>query len=192
MGVIFPHINSSRMYSLDGFYSTSSELNMYKPEDAKSAVRISKYPPQGSRSMTGQLPVFSLKVTPQDRVISESNTSASSVIVMIETKVGVQNANEIAAVEGVDVILVGSNDLAIELGVPGGFESQVFRSALESISDACRRHGKIMGLAGLYDNFEIQNWAINTLGVRFMLCQLDSGIIAAGAARCAAAVPRAN
>ncbi|MDE9440040.1 hypothetical protein EWS82_13265, partial [Staphylococcus xylosus] len=89
------------------------------------------------------------------------NISASSVIVMIETKDAVENVDEIAAVEGVDVLLVGSNDLSIELGVPGGFQTPAFRSALESVSKACRRHGKTMGLAGLYDNYEIQNWAIN-------------------------------
>lgn len=77
--------------------------------------------------MTGQLPLFSLRPIPQDRVIEESNTSASSVIVMIETKDAVENVDEIAAVEGVDVLLVGSNDLSIELGVPGGFQTPAFR-----------------------------------------------------------------
>jgi len=170
MGVIFPHIHSS--------------------EDAKAAVSISKYPPSGSRSMTGQLPVFSLKTTSPDQVISESNTSASSVILMIETKDAIENVDEIAAVDGADVLLIGSNDLAIELGVPGGFQTPVFRSALESVSEACRRHGKIMGLAGVYDNYEFQHWAINALHVRFMLCQLDSGLIASGATKCVAAVPK--
>lgn len=158
-------------------------------EDAKAAVSISKYPPAGCRSMTGQLPVFSLRPIPQDRVIEESNRSASSVIVMIETKDAVENVDEIAAVEGVDVLLVGSNDLSIELGVPGGFQTPAFRSALESVSKACRRHGKTMGLAGLYDNYEIQNWAINTLHVRYMLCAIDSSLIASGATRCIAALP---
>ncbi|KAF4339691.1 phosphoenolpyruvate pyruvate domain protein [Fusarium beomiforme] len=169
MGVIFPHIHSSH--------------------DAKAAVSISKYPPAGCRSMTGQLPVFSLKTTPQDQVINESNTSASSVIIMIETKDAIKNINEIAAVDGVDVLLIGSNDLAIELGVPGGFQTHNFRSALESVSEACRRHGKTMGLAGIYDNYEIQDWAINTLGVRYMLCAIDSSLIASGATRCIAALP---
>ncbi|KUJ22227.1 Phosphoenolpyruvate/pyruvate domain-containing protein, partial [Mollisia scopiformis] len=169
MGIIFPHIHSS--------------------QDAKAAVSISKYPPFGSRSMTGQLPVFSLQATSHDRVINETNKSASSVVLMIETKDGIEKVDEIAAVEGVDMILIGSNDLAIELGVPGGFHTPIFRSALESVSEACRRHGKTMGLAGIYDNYEIQDWAINTLQVRYLLCQGDSGIIASGAARCIAAVP---
>ena len=139
--------------------------------------------------MTGQLPVFSLKTTPQDKVIHESNASASSVIIMIETRDGVANADQIAAVDGVDVLLIGSNDLAIELGVPGGFQTDVFRSALETISKACKKHGKIMGLAGIYENYEIQNWAINQLGVKFLLCTQDSAAIAQGAAKSIVAVP---
>ena len=76
--------------------------------------------------MTGQLPVFSLKPTRPQQVIGESNASASSVILMIETKDGVENADEIAAVDGADVLLIGSNDLSIELGVPGGFQTLSF------------------------------------------------------------------
>jgi 2-keto-3-deoxy-L-rhamnonate aldolase RhmA len=140
--------------------------------------------------MTGQLPVFSLKPTPSDRVIHESNSSASSVILMIETTDGINNVDEIAAVDGADVLLIGSNDLSIELGVPGNFQSPVFRSALEAVSVACRRHGKTMGLAGIYDNYELQNWAVNTLHVRYMLCQIDSAIIASGAAKCIVALPK--
>ncbi|EKV06092.1 Phosphoenolpyruvate/pyruvate domain-containing protein [Penicillium digitatum] len=169
MGVIFPHIHSA--------------------EHARRAVNTSKYPPMGSRSMTGQLPFFSLKTTPTGQVIDESNSIASSVILMIETKDAIDSVDEIAAVDGADVLLVGSNDLAIDLGIPGGFHTPIFRSALERISRACRQHGKIMGLAGIYDNYQIQNWAINTLGVRFMLCQQDSGLIASGAVECLRKLP---
>ncbi|KAI6750499.1 hypothetical protein HG530_014780 [Fusarium avenaceum] len=143
---------------------------------------------QGCRSMTGQLPVISLKTFPQPQVISEINTSASTVFVMIENKSAVEKVDEIAAVDGVDVVLVGSNDLAIELGVPGEFRSEVFRGALTAVSKACKKHGKVMGLAGIYDQADIHDWAIHSLGVRFMLCQQDSGLIAGGAVKCLASV----
>lgn len=42
--------------------------------------------------------------------------------------------DDIAAVDGVDILLIGSNDLAIELGVPGQFESTGFRDTLEKVS----------------------------------------------------------
>ncbi|KAI0972282.1 Pyruvate/Phosphoenolpyruvate kinase-like domain-containing protein [Xylaria arbuscula] len=170
MGVIFPHIHSA--------------------VDARAAVSISKYPPAGHRSMTGQLPVFSLRPVPVTQVAKESNVTASSVFLMIETRDAIDNIDEIAAVDGGDVLLIGSNDLTIELGVPGDFNSEIYRSALEKVSSACRRHGKTMGLAGVYNNYAIQNWAINTLGVRYMLCGQDSSFIAAGAANSVDTVPR--
>ncbi|KAG5665093.1 hypothetical protein KAF25_008827 [Fusarium avenaceum] len=168
MGIIFPHVTSA--------------------VEAKAAVAISKYPPQGCRSMTGQLPVISLKTFPQPQVINEINTSASTVFVMIENKSAVEKVDEIAAVDGVDVVLVGSNDLAIELGVPGEFRSEIFRGALTEVSKACKEHGKVMGLAGIYDQADIHDWAIHSLGVRFMLCQQDSGLIAGSAVKCLASV----
>lgn len=138
--------------------------------------------------MTGQLPVFSMKATQTEKVVQETNDSASSVVVMIETREAIENVDSIAAVPGVDVLLIGSNDLAIELGVPAGFRTDTFRTALEAVSAACKKHGKIMGLAGIYDQGDIHSWAIHSLGVRYMLCQQDSGLIAGGAISCVSKV----
>ncbi|KAI0383987.1 Pyruvate/Phosphoenolpyruvate kinase-like domain-containing protein [Hypomontagnella monticulosa] len=160
MGVIFPHIKSKA--------------------DAEAAVSISKYPPWGKRSMTGQLPIFDLKPTSPEMVMTDSNEKGSSVFLMIETKESIQNINEIAAVRGVEVLLIGSNDLSIELGVPGQFKSEEFRSAVEAVSKACRTHGKIFGLAGIYENAELHDWALD-LGVGFILAQQDSGLLARSA-----------
>lgn len=144
-------------------------------------MSICKYPPQGVRSITGQLPLFSLKATPQESIISETNAKGSSVFLMIETKESVENVDDIASVQGADVILVGSNDLAIELGVPGQFRSNIFREALKVVSKACKKHGKVLGLAGIYDDHELHDWSINDLGVRFLLGGQDSAILARGA-----------
>ncbi|KAH7070251.1 HpcH/HpaI aldolase [Paraphoma chrysanthemicola] len=168
-GVIFPHIHTR--------------------DDAQAAVSISKYPPMGKRSMTGQLPLFSLRSLPQEQIIAESNAEGSTVFLMIETKESIGNADEIAAVEGVDVLLIGSNDLAIELGLPGQFDSERFRAALIKVSQACRKYGKIMGLAGIYDQPSIQDWAVNELGVGYILVGQDSGFLAKTSKASLAAIP---
>ncbi|KAF6817924.1 HpcH/HpaI aldolase [Colletotrichum plurivorum] len=178
MGIVFPHIHGR------------GEFHSSKTDDALAAVSICKYPPQGKRSITGQLPLFSLKATPQETIISETNANGSSVFLMIETKDSVERIDDIASVEGADVILVGSNDLAIELGVPGQFKSKIFKDAMEVISRACKRHGKIMGLAGIYDSHEMHDWAINQLGVRFLLGGQDSAILARGAKETMAAISK--
>ncbi|BCS29536.1 HpcH/HpaI aldolase family protein [Aspergillus puulaauensis] len=164
MGVVFPHIHG--------------------PEDARSAARISKYPPNGTRSMTGQLPQFSLLPTPIPTVIAAGNAAASTVFLMVETKTAVEPAvlDAIAAVPDVDILLVGANDLSIELGVPGQFESEVFRDALRAVSRAAGKHGKIMGLAGIYGNREVLEWAVRDLGVGWLLGGQDSGVLAGGMA----------
>lgn len=140
--------------------------------------------------MTGQLPIFSLRPTPVDAIVAYTNAHFSSVILMIETADSIQNIEEIASVEGVDALLIGSNDLAIELGVPGQFKSEAFRSALETVSAACRKYGKIFGIAGIYDDPEIHSWALNTLGARLLLVQQDSGLIAGAGKKAAEAVNR--
>lgn len=168
MGVIFPHIHTA--------------------EDARAAVEICKFPPRGQRSMWGQQPVLGLQARPLKDVVEACDTDASSVLVMIEGADSIANIDAIASTAGVDVLLVGCIDLSTDLGTPGAFNSKTFRTALEAVSRSCQHHGKTMGLAGLYNNRELQDWAINVLHVRFMLCQQDSNLLATGAMECAAAV----
>lgn len=139
--------------------------------------------------MTGQLPHFGFRGMATEKTIEIANQSTSTVFVMIESADAVENAAEIAAVEGVDVVLIGSLDLSIELGIPGNLDHPKYRDSLSAVSKACRAHGKIMGLAGVSDKHELQDWAINELGVRFILVQMDSTLLSSGAGEAARAVP---
>lgn len=188
MGVIFPHIHNKGTPPISPRAAKRQSADHAFLDDAASAVRISKYPPQGCRSATGQLPVFGLRPTPLADVIATSNAHASTVMLMIETKDSIENIDEIAAVPGADVLLVGSNDLSIELGCPGDHRADVFKKALEAISTACKKHGKVMGLAGIYDNPELQSWAVRELGVALMLGQQDSGLLANAGKQCVQAL----
>ena len=153
--------------------------------DAREAVAACKYPPKGRRSMWGQQPALGLRATAFTQVIEVCDSVASSVILMIEAFDSIENIDAIAGVENVDALLVGCLDLSTDMGIPGKFESAEFRAALERISAACQRYGKLMAIAGLYNNPEIQDWAINTLKVRFILCQQDSNLLATAAIECA-------
>lgn len=138
--------------------------------------------------MTGQLPLFQLRPTPTQTIVEWTNAHASTVILMIETADSVANVQDIASVDGVDVLLIGSNDLAIELGVPGQFTSPAFRNALQKVSAACRKSHKTFGLAGIYDAPDIQAWALKELGAGFMLVQQDSGVLSGASKKAADAV----
>ncbi|OKL60340.1 hypothetical protein UA08_04114 [Talaromyces atroroseus] len=140
---------------------------------------------RGSRSMISQLPILGLKGIPVDETIEALNSLGSTALVMIEDKHGVDAADEIAAIVGVEFFL----DLSIDLGISGKFTSDAYRTSIEKVSKACLKHGKVFGVAGINDLQELQERMINTLGARFMLIQQDSTLISQGASRAAKAVP---
>lgn len=142
--------------------------------------------------MWGQQPALKMRIAPYKELVELCNSITSSVILMIEAYDSIENIDSIAAVEGVDVLLVGCLDMSTDMGMPGEYQRSEFRKVLEIVSAACQRHGRLMGLAGLYNNPEIQDWAINELQVRFLLCQQDSNILAVGATECAVGVSQVD
>src|SRR5690348_17893295 len=80
-------------------------------EEARQAVDAARYPPQGNRSGGGVRPLMDFK-----RYVPAANEHVL-VAVMIETKRGVANAAAIAATPGVDMVFIGTGDLALSLGV---------------------------------------------------------------------------
>jgi 4-hydroxy-2-oxoheptanedioate aldolase len=72
-------------------------------------------------------------------------------LAMIETPLGVQNAQEIMAVPGIDGAFVGPNDLALGLGLErsSGLHSEQLRTSVDAIVSACQDNGKIVGGTGV-------------------------------------------
>ena len=92
----------------------------------------------------------------------------------------VTNADSIAAVPGVDMLLVGSNDLCAEMGIPGQFHHPKLKEAYEAASKACRKHGKAFGVGGVRSDPELQADLIR-LGARFFIAGNDTGYFLAAA-----------
>jgi 2-dehydro-3-deoxyglucarate aldolase/4-hydroxy-2-oxoheptanedioate aldolase len=67
-------------------------------------------------------------------------------IVQIESPSAVEQADQIAAVEGADVLFVGPTDLSHTLGIPGDFEHPRYVEAVERVAAACRSAGKCAGV----------------------------------------------
>lgn len=84
-------------------------------DEARRAVNRARFPPIGKRSVGGGYPIFDYRpVNVADAVPAlQENTL---VVCMIETREGLENIEEICAVDGIDVIHVGSNDLLTALG----------------------------------------------------------------------------
>lgn len=117
---------------------------------AEDLVHACKFPPMGSRSAIGSLPQLELR-----RIDAESlNASMNQLTVLnvlIETPLGIENIEAIAAVPGVDMISIGTNDLTAEMGVPGDVKHPRVRLAHEVAIEACKRQGKLLTIGGISD-----------------------------------------
>jgi len=108
------------------------------------------HPPLGKRSVGGPAPQLAYEGMPiadQTRLVNENIL----VVVMIESPTAVANADAMAAIEGVDVLLIGTNDLCAEMGVAGQFGHDDVRAAYDAVGSACRNNGKHLGMGGVYD-----------------------------------------
>jgi 2-keto-3-deoxy-L-rhamnonate aldolase RhmA len=100
-------------------------------------------------------------------------------IAMIENPEAVANADAIAAVEGVDVLHIGSTDLSTEMRIPGDYKHERMRAAYETIAAAAKAHGKSMGVGGVRQDVAFQSWLLK-LGVRYLTSGSDTLYILSG------------
>ena len=128
MGVIVPHIHTAA--------------------DARAVVRAAKFPPLGDRSAGGGLPALHYRSFPAAEVNPALN-AATLVAVMVETLEALDCVEEIAAVEGVDMLLIGSNDLTAEMGIAGEYDHPRLTDAFARTIAAARAHGVHVGVGGL-------------------------------------------
>jgi 4-hydroxy-2-oxoheptanedioate aldolase len=101
------------------------------------------FPPRGDRGVAtyNRACRFGLDPGALDRADEEI-----LVIAQIESAAAVAAADEIAAIDGVDVLFVGPRDLSHDLGVPGDTTAPAFVDALETVLAAAKRRGKACGL----------------------------------------------
>jgi 2-keto-3-deoxy-L-rhamnonate aldolase RhmA len=148
--------------------------------EARRAVDACKFAPIGKRSVVGGYPNFDYRPVPLAHATRALN-DATLVVCMIETRDGLRNVEEIAAVPGVDVVHVGCNDLLAAMGKPGAFGDPEVVAAVERVIAVAKQHGKYAGLGGERD-LERQLGFIQK-GVRFVTTQTDMGFLIAEASR---------
>jgi 2-keto-3-deoxy-L-rhamnonate aldolase RhmA len=145
--------------------------NVSTRAEAESFVRACRFPPLGERSVGGAGPLQGYRATPLAEVNKQGNV-ATTLIVMLETPEGIANADAIAAVPGIDVLLIGSNDLCTAMGIPGELKSPKLRAAYESAAKACKAHGKHLGVGGIRADVEHVAELVK-LGARFVIAASD-------------------
>ena len=163
LGIVVPHVDT--------------------PAQARSLVEAFRFSPIGHRSTGGSNACFGYRPPPAAEAQQTLNAQIL-VVAMIETPEAVENAKAIAAIDGIDVLLIGSNDLSLEMGIPGQVGHERVRAAYETVAAACRQHGKVLGMGGVYDQ-EVASRYI-ALGARMILGASDHSLLLEAATRRAA------
>jgi len=160
-GIVVPHVDSA--------------------EEAKHVADACRFPPLGHRSMGGGLQQTGFATMPVGEAARIVN-GETLVVVMIESPQGVENCDAIAAVPGIDALLIGTNDLSFELGIPGEFDDPRIADAYGKVIASCRKHGKFAGMGGMYTPELLARHI--AMGVQLVLAGSDfSLLMQAGTAR---------
>jgi 2-keto-3-deoxy-L-rhamnonate aldolase RhmA len=155
LGVIAPHVASA--------------------EDARAAVEAAKFPPLGQRSNAGPLPHLQFRALPAAQA-SAALDAATMVVVQFESAAALARSEEIVAVEGVDMVLIGVNDLLADWGMPGQYDDPRVREAYAKTIAACRRRGKHCGVGGLASRPDLVAEFVR-MGARYVSTGTDLGFL---------------
>jgi 2-keto-3-deoxy-L-rhamnonate aldolase RhmA len=154
VGIIVPHVNSKA--------------------DAAAVVDAARFPPHGHRSISGPNAISGYGALPAAE-LSGVLERQTVVAVMVETPQAVEAIDTIAAVPGIDMILIGPSDLTAEMGIHGQYENAHFHHAVESVAAACRAHGVALGIAGIKSVDLLKRFT--DLGLRFISAGTDVGMM---------------
>ena len=162
-GVIVPHVESRA--------------------EAETVVEAARFPPRGDRSLLATSAHTLFRGGPAAETMRAID-DVTVVCGMIESVGAVERADEIASVDGLDMLLVGANDLCNSLGLPGQLDHPRLREAYRHVGEACRARGKHLGVGGLNSRPDVAKEMI-AMGGRYVSAGSDTGFLMT-AARAAA------
>jgi 4-hydroxy-2-oxoheptanedioate aldolase len=145
--------------------------------EAEEVVALCKYPPLGHRGMSTGLAHLGFRNIAPAQALPQLN-QATMVIVQLESGAALASIEEIVEVEGVDLVLIGTNDLLADLGRPGEYDHPKVRETYERTIAACRKHGKHVGVGGLSSRPDLVQEFVR-LGARFVSTGTDLNFLLA-------------
>ena len=116
--------------------------NCHNAEIARSVVQDAKYAPDGTRGVSMMRAHNRYFPVSDPDAYKETMNKDTIVIVQIESPQGVENIDEIMAVDGVDIALIGPNDLSSSLGIMGQYDHPLFIEATKKVVSTAKKHGK--------------------------------------------------
>ena len=154
-------------------------------EEARSAVAALRYPPRGIRGVSKMNRAAAFGVD-FDAYFAHAHEWLVTML-QIETTEALARVDEIAAVDGADVLFVGPLDLSTNLGISGNYSNPLFVDALKQVAAAARRHGKAAGILALDAN-HVSPW--REYGYTVMALGSDGGAVNSGLRAAAATLKR--
>ena len=144
--------------------------------EAEKIAEATRYPPTGRRGAAFGFAHDDYALgNPVDKIVEAD--ARTLVIAQIESERGLEAVDEIAAVDGIDVLWLGHFDLTNFLGIPGDFENPKFLDAVKRVVAAGKKHGK--GLAFMCANPETVS-KFKALGFNMFGAGTDQGLLMAG------------
>ncbi|RSH89692.1 hypothetical protein EHS25_002243 [Saitozyma podzolica] len=160
--IIVPHVNSAA--------------------EAANVVRYAKFAPIGERSATGTMPMLRYAPVPAKYANTVCN-ELTTVICMIETVRALDDVDSIAAVLGVDVLLIGCGDLTSDMGIPGEFDNPRIEEAFDRVAAAAEKmsvNGRLLsvGFGGLHNRLDlVEKFARKNPSARFVMAGADNTFV---------------
>ena len=155
--------------------------NVRSAAEARAVVKAAKLPPQGERSNTGLFPQLQYRSFPAEETCRAIN-DATIVIVQFESADALTHADEIVAVEGVDIVLVGLNDMLADMGLTGQYDHPRVREIYSKVIEACRKQGKHCGVGGLASRPDLIAEYVR-MGARYVSSGTDLAFLLGAAAQ---------
>lgn len=115
------------------------------PSTLEEAISWTKYPPEGKRGFGFLAPLLDYERRSVAEIMEHLNQT-TLVVVQFETRAAMERCDELLAVKGMDVALVGPTDLSISLGIPGEFEHPLLVDTVLHFIEKCTQHGVVPGI----------------------------------------------
>jgi 4-hydroxy-2-oxoheptanedioate aldolase len=143
-------------------------------EEAQDAVKASKFAPLGARSYGGRR-----TIDLDGRGYANPGNLQPLLICQIETSKGLASVEDIAAVDGVDALFFGPDDMTLEAGLPMDVPppAEYFTEAKRAVADAAQRNNIITG--GVFTSPEALREGIR-MGYHLMVATADVVLLAGG------------
>ena len=155
-------------YGADGVLAPRMESE----EEAREFAASMRYAPKGVRGMTG---IF--RASDYNRKIDSYLKEADEKLlcaVQIESAVGVENVEKIAATEGIDLLFIGHSDLSMDYGCYKQFSDPKVRNAEKRMIEGAVKYGKFAGMV-LRPGLDLKQYIAS--GVNFICTGTDLGLM---------------